>query len=169
MTHPDLSGRPTDDEAPDESDLALLDEVRELFQAADPMPASLPDRIRFWLAVRDLEVEAARLCAEDGQAVLAVRGAEQSRTITFDSDSLTIMIRVEANQDGTVRIDGWLAPAQSRTIELRTVAETLTADADDGGRFAFRRVPRGTAQLVVRTGREPGRPGPAVVAPALVL
>jgi hypothetical protein len=66
MTHPDRSGTPADDEAPDESDLAILDGVRELFQAADPMPASLPERIRFWLAVRDLEVEAARLCAEDG-------------------------------------------------------------------------------------------------------
>jgi len=169
MTHPDLSGRPADDEAPDESDLALLDGMRELFQAADPMPASLPERIRFWLALRDLEVEVARLCAEDGEPVLAARGAEQSRTITFDSDSLTIMIRVDANLDGTVRIDGWLAPPQPRTIELRTMAETLTTDADDGGRFAFLRVPRGTAQLVARAGREPEGPGPAVVAPALVL
>jgi hypothetical protein len=171
MTHPDLSGTPADDETPDESDLAILDEVRELFQAADPMPASLPERIRFWLALRDLEVEVevARLGAEDSQPVLAARGAEQSRTITFDSDSLTIMIRVDANLDGTVRIDGWLAPPQARTIELRTTAETLTTDADGGGRFAFRRVPRGTAQLVARAGGEPDESGPAVVAPALVL
>jgi hypothetical protein len=169
MTHPDLSGRPADDEARDESGLAILDEVRELFQAADPMPASLPERIRFRLAVRDLEAEVARLCAEDGEPVLAARGAEQSRTITFDSDSLTIMIRVDANLDGTVRIDGWLAPPQSRTIELRTAAETLITDADDGGRFAFGQVPRGTAQLVARAGPDPDEPGPAVVAPALVL
>jgi hypothetical protein len=167
MTHPDLSGRPADDETPDESDLAILDEVRELFQAADPMPASLPEQIRFWLALRDLEVEVARLCAEDDGRLLAARGTEQSRTITFDSDSLTIMIRVDANRDGTVRIDGWLAPPQSRTVELRTMAATLTTEADDGGRFAFRRVPRGTAQLVARAG--PDSDGPAVVAPALVL
>lgn len=169
MTHPDLSGRRADDQAPDGSDLAILDGVRELFQAADPMPASLPERILFWLALRDLEVEVARLCAEDGQPVLAARGAEQSRTITFDSDSLTIMIRVDANLDGTVRIDGWLAPPQSRTIELRTTAETLITEADHGGRFAFRQVPRGTAQLVARAGRDPDGPGPAVVAPALIL
>jgi len=167
MMHPDLSGRPADDETPDESDLAILDGVRELFQAADPMPASLPEQIRFWLALRDLEVEVARLCAEDDGRLLAARGTEQSRTITFDSDSLTIMIRVDANRDGSARIDGWLAPPQSRTIELRTMAETLTTDADDGGRFAFRRVPRGTAQLVARAGPDPD--GPTVVAPALVL
>lgn len=169
MTHPDLTGGPADDRAPDDGDLAILDGVRELFLAADPMPASLPERIRFWITLRDLEVEVARLCAEDGPPVVAARGAEQSRTITFDSDSLTIMIRVDANPDGTARIDGWLAPPQSRTIELRTAAETLITDADGGGRFAFRRVPRGVAQLVARAGRDPDGPGPAVVAPALVL
>ncbi len=46
--------------------------------------------------------------------MLAARGAEQSRTITFDSDSLTIMIRIDSNNDGTARVDGWLAPPQRR-------------------------------------------------------
>jgi hypothetical protein len=169
MTHPDLTGTGNEHDAPDDSDRAILDDIRELFRAADPMPASLPERIRFSLALRGLEFEVARLCAEGDRLVAAVRGAEQSRTITFDSDSLTIMIRVDANRDGTVRIDGWLAPAQARTIELRLTAETLIADADSGGRFAFLRVPRGTAQLVARAGRDPEGPGPAVVAPALVL
>src|SRR5271170_2459070 len=169
MTHPDLAGRPAEDEPVDESDGALLDEIREMFQAADPMPASLPERIRFSLALRGLEFEVARLSVEDGSVMLAARGAEHSRTITFDSDSLTIMVRVDSNPDGTVRIDGWLAPAQSRTIEFRTMAETLTTDADDGGRFAFRQVPRGTVQLVARAWPGPDGPGQAVVAPALIL
>jgi hypothetical protein len=169
MTHPDLTGAATEHEALDERDLVILDGIREIFQAADPMPASLPERIRFSLAWHGLEVEVARLCAEGDRLAVAVRGAEQSRTVTFDSDSLTIMIRIDANRDGTVRIDGWLAPAQPRTIELRLMAETLTTDADDGGRFAFGRVPRGTAQLVARAGPDPHRPGPTVVAPALVL
>jgi hypothetical protein len=169
MTHPDLIGRADEDAALDESDLAILDEIRELFLAADPMPASLPEQIRFSLALRDLEFEVARLSVEDSSVMLAARGAEHSRTITFDSDSLTIMIRVDANQDGTARIDGWLAPAQCRTIELRTVAETLTTDADDGGRFAILRVPRGSVQLVARAYPGPDGPGRAVVAPTLIL
>jgi hypothetical protein len=169
MTHPDLTGAATEHDAPDDIDMAILDDIREIFQAADPMPASLPERVRLSLALHGLEFEVAQLCAEDDRLVGSVRGAEQSRTVTFDSDSLTIMIRIEANQDGTVRIDGWLAPAQPRTIELRLMAETLTADADDGGRFAFSRVPRGAAQLVARAGPDPDRPWPAVVAPALVL
>ena len=48
---------------------------------------------------RGLEIEVARLTAEDDRSVLAARGAEQSRTITFDSDSLTVMIRIDVNRD----------------------------------------------------------------------
>ena len=96
----------------DDVDFGLLDDIGELFEAIDPMPADLPERIRFALSLRDLETEVARLAEEDLSAV-GVRGAESSRTITFDSESLTIMIRVDANTDGTVRIDGWLAPPQT--------------------------------------------------------
>jgi predicted hotdog family 3-hydroxylacyl-ACP dehydratase len=151
----------------DDLDLALLDRVREIYQAADPMPEDLPERICFLLTLRDLEVEVARLTAGQDLLVPAARGAEQSRTITFDSDSLTIMIRIDANGDGTVRIDGWLAPARRAGIELKAsaAAEALSAGSDEQGRFAFARVPRGTAQLVVR----PEGPGRSVVTPALIL
>ena len=91
-------------------------------------------------------------------------------TITFDSDSLTIMIRIDANRDGTVRVDGWLAPPQRREIEMKTTADPLTAASDEQGRFAFARVPRGTAQLIVQPA-EPGlgRHGRSVVTPALII
>lgn len=169
MKDPDTAGWPCADGLVDEADLAILDRIKNAFDAADPMPADLPERVKFALALRDLEVEMARLSAEESLPILAVRGAEQSRTVTFDSDSLTIMIRVDSNQDGTARVDGWLAPPQRRTIELRTSADVLTATADDGGRFAFAQVPRGRAQLLVCA--EPGPPGTGqpVVTPALIL
>jgi hypothetical protein len=162
------------DEPLDDTDLSVLDGIREMFRVADPMPADLPERIRFRLALRDLEIEVARLTEE--QELAGIRGAELSRTITFDSDSLTIMIRIDANRDGTVRIDGWLAPPQRRELELKTAAESLSVSSDDQGRFAFARVPRGTAQLMVRAG-EPAPDGSeglegsgrSVVTPALIL
>jgi hypothetical protein len=156
------------DEPLDDTDLSLLDGIREMFRVADPMPADLPERIRFRLALRDLEIEVARLTEE--QELAGIRGAELSRTITFDSDSLTIMIRIDANRDGTVRVDGWLAPPQRRELKMKTGAESLSVSSDDQGRFAFARVPRGTAQLMVRTA-EPGPDGSgrSVVTPALIL
>ncbi len=170
MTVPDAGGRPSADEPLDGADFGLLDDIRELFQAADAMPADLPERIRFFLALRDLEIEVAQLAGEEDQRAVAVRGAEQSRTITFDSDSLTIMIRIDANRDGTARVDGWLAPPQRREIEMKTAADSLNAISDEQGRFAFAQVPRGTAQLIVRP-TEPGsgEAGRSVVTPALVL
>ncbi len=170
MTVSDSGGRPSADEPLDDVDFRLLDDIRDMFDATDPMPADLPERIRFFLALRDLEIEVARLTAQEDQPALAVRGAEQSRTITFDSDSLTIMIRIDANRDGTVRVDGWLAPPQRREIEMKTTADPLTVSSDEQGRFAFVRVPRGTAQLIVRPAAAgPGGAGPSVVTPVLIL
>jgi hypothetical protein len=158
------------DEPMDQVDLAILDGIREIFALTDPMPADLPERIRFSLAMRDLEAEVARIAAEEDPRLLAARGAEQSRTITFDSDSLTIMIRIDSNKNGTVRIDGWLAPPQCREIEMQTVADTLRALSDEQGRFAFATVPRGTARLSVRPGEHgPSGSGRPVVTPALIL
>lgn len=153
----------------DDADFEILADIRGMFQAADPMPPDLPERIRFSLALRDLEIEVARLVEEDRQ-LLAVRGPEQSRTVTFDSDSLTIMIRIDQNPDGTARVDGWLAPPQSRQVEMKTTADTLSVPSDEQGRFAFASVPRGSAQLVVRPGdQEASGSGRSVVTPALIL
>jgi hypothetical protein len=167
VSRPDPSSVPSADGPLDDVDLGLLDDIRDLFQDVDPMPADLPERIRFFLSLRDLEIEMAHL-AEENLAAAGVRGTEQSRTITFDSESLTVMIRIDPNRDGTVRVDGWLAPPQRRVIEIKTTAEPLTVSSDEQGRFAFARVPTGTAQLIVRPA-EQDQTGPSVVTPALIL
>ena len=169
MKRPGAAGVPAANEPPDDADITILAGIRDMFEAADPMPADLPERIRFSLALRDLEFEVASLSVEDDRLVLAARGPEQSRTITFDSESMTIMIRIDMRSDGTARVDGWLAPPQRRTVDLRTMTDPLTVTADERGRFVFERVPRGSTQLVVRA--EPGGPasGQAVVTPTLIL
>jgi hypothetical protein len=170
MTLPDAGGWPSADGPLDNVDVETLDGIREIFQAADPMPADLPERIRFSLALRGLEIEVALLAAQEDRPALSARGAEQSRTVTFDSTSLTIMIRIDANADGTARVDGWLAPAERCDIEMKTTVDSLRVTSDEQGRFAFVSVPRGTAQLIVRPARhEQGEADRAVVTPALIL
>lgn len=168
MTPPEPGRLPPADEPLDDADFGVLDDIRELFEALDPMPADLPERIRFALALRDLEVEVARLAEED-QLAVAARGSELSRTITFDSDSLTIMIRIEANRAGTVRVDGWLAPPQCRPVEMKTAADPLITASDSQGRFAFTQVPRGTAQLIVHPAEPSSGSTRSVVTPALII
>jgi len=166
MKSPDAASQ----EPMDDFDLEILDGIRDLFEHADPMPPDLPERIRFSLAMRGLEAEVARLTAADQDDLVAARGAEHSRTITFDSESLTIMIRIDSNDDGTVRIDGWLAPPQRREIEMQTATDPCRVSSDDQGRFAFISVPRGTARLVVNEA-ERGNGGSVrpVVTPPLIL
>jgi hypothetical protein len=163
------------DDAPDRQlddfDFEILDGIRAMFERVDPMPAGLPERVRFSLAMRGLETEVARLASEEDPRLVGARGTGQSRTVTFDSASLSVIIRIEENKNGSVRVDGWLAPAQPRKIEMQTPAQTLSVSADEQGRFAFTEVPRGTARLVVvgAAARDQGGGGPSVVTPALVL
>jgi hypothetical protein len=53
---------------------------------------------------------------------------------------------------------------------MKTGAGSLNVASDDQGRFAFLRVPRGAAQLVVRPAeQETSGGGRSVVTPALIL
>jgi hypothetical protein len=133
------------------SDESVLAKIKALFEAVDPAPPDLVERVRFAVALADLEAEAARLVEEAAFEPALTRGtSEESRTITFDSTELTIMIRIDANADGTVRVDGWLAPARACRIEVSLHDGALAVEADADGRFAFPSVPRGTVRFVVR-------------------
>jgi hypothetical protein len=138
------SGEPGGDES-------VLAKIKALFEAVDPAPPDLAERVRFAVALADLEAEAARLVEEAAFEPALTRGtAEESRIITFDSSELTIMIRIDANADGTVRVDGWLAPPRACRIEVSLPDGALAVEADADGRFAFPSVPRGTVRFVVR-------------------
>ena len=155
----------------DERDEELLRILRECHERLDPMPESVVQRSLFALAVEDIDAEVLRLVEQHRPAGAGVRGAEgeQARVVTFDSDSLTIMIRI-SRQTGTVRIDGWLAPPQVCRVELRSGDRLLTAAVDVDGRFVLDAIPRGLAQLVVRLGETlTGGGAPSILTPAIVL
>jgi hypothetical protein len=107
-----------------------------------------------------------------GDVGTGVGAGEEARVVTFDSDSLTIMIRI-SQLGGLVRIDGWLAPPQACLVELRSGERTVDADADAEGRFVLDAIPRGLAQLVVRLGGDgktlTGGRRQSILTPAIVL
>jgi hypothetical protein len=128
-------------------DAEILDGIRILYTEVDPPPRHLVERVQFALELADADVEVFRL-GLDHDLVTATRG-EQSRTVTFDSDSMSIMIRLSPGEHGRIRLDGWLAPPAARQVELRTRGSALRTDADDQGRFVFDEVPHGLVQLAV--------------------
>jgi hypothetical protein len=194
-THEPQGGAASADELLDERDRELLDMLRECYETLDPMPDGLVERSLFAIAVQDVDAEVFQLAEQyrlessgarggsensgDGEGEVTGIGAgvgagdgEEARVVTFDSDSLTIMIRISQHGD-LVRIDGWLAPPQACLVELRSGERTVGADADAEGRFVLDAIPRGLAQLVVRLGGNgetlTGSRPQSILTPAIVL
>jgi hypothetical protein len=156
------------DQPLDADDLALLGRVAALHGLFDPPPVDLDERVRFAIALEDVDVEVARL----GEEVLVGSGArtsERTRTVTFDAETRTVMITIVDRPDGLLRLDGWLAPAAPLRVDLRfpEPAPARSVTADDAGRFVFDEVPHGLAQLLVHPAE--GGSGPRVVTPSLAL
>ncbi|MEU7821710.1 hypothetical protein [Catellatospora sp. NPDC049133] len=130
----------------DAADFDLLDQIRDLHETVDPMPADLVERSLFALASRQLAAEIARLQAEQP---VAARSTEHTRTLTFEAHSLTIMVTLTEAGRGRLRVDGWLAPAAPLRVELRRATGSQITTADEAGRFAFPEIEPGLGQLLV--------------------
>jgi hypothetical protein len=160
---------------PDDIDEAILDQLRALHTTLDPPPADLATRVRFAIAVDRVDFEIARL-SDDLLVGSGARGVERTRTVTFDSESLTIMLSIVETARGRLRVDGWLAPPGPHRVELRSAgsgprarATAREVTADDAGRFVFDGVTRGPAQVLVHMAADGRSARPAVVTPSLLL
>jgi hypothetical protein len=128
-------------------DHALLGRLRTMWDRTDPPPSDLAERVLFTLQLENVEFELLRL--QDVLEPVGARGHETARTVTFGSESLTIMVTMSGPGGPPRRVDGWIAPAAALRVELRTTRGTQETTADDDGRFAFTEVPTGLIQLVL--------------------
>lgn len=133
----------------DGADAAILLALADFYDRNDPVPDGLADRLAFTVALAEMEAELAELHNIDRNLV-GTRGeeAEEARTITFASSSLTVMVTVSAEGADTVRIDGWLAPAQGLDVDLRLATSRRHVCSEPDGRFVFTDVPHGLVTLV---------------------
>ncbi|HEV7146254.1 MAG TPA: hypothetical protein VGN48_04580 [Pedococcus sp.] len=147
---PDQADKSRDTELLDGEDLAILGEVREVFDRVDPVPSSLGDRVKFALTVQALEAEVAQLQRLSTEAA-GVRSVDYARaqTVTFTSDSITAMVTISALDSETVRVDGWVTGGRVE-VELRERSRSSFLATDADGRFVFERIARGLAQFVLR-------------------
>jgi hypothetical protein len=159
----------------DEIDEAILGQLRAVHTHLDPPPADLNSRVRFAIALEQVDFEVARL-ADEMLVGSGARSVERTRTMTFDAESLTIMVSFAVAADGQVRLDGWLAPAGSLRVELRVAdqaqqghATSSETAADETGRFVFDAVGHGLAQLLVHRAAGPAGLPASVVTPSFML
>ena len=139
-----LAGQPLD---PD--DTALLTEIKACYEAADPVPVGLVERLQFEITLDALHADLATLTQLDLSTAGARSTTEEVRTITFTSESLTTMVTVTPEGDG-VRIDGWAVPGAGITVELLRTGGPLVTQADQDGRFVFEAVPSGLARFALQ-------------------
>lgn len=148
----------------DGTDAEILAATAQLFDALDPMPAGLIERITFGITLDALEAEVAEL-QRIGDPV-GVRSAAEGeiQTVTFTSSTLSTMVTITPTSPDRARIDGWVAPGGGVRVELRVIDRSLDAIADGDGRFVFDDVPRGLVQFVLRAPTGDAKP---VVTPSI--
>lgn len=129
------------------NDDALLRRLKTMWEAADPVPPGLADRVVFALQLENLEYELLRLCHTEEP--VGARAGSTVETVTFGSDHLTVMLMLPRTEDPYRRLDGWIAPGAALRVELRTDTSGRETVATPDGRFAFSEVPSGLVQLVI--------------------
>ena len=155
-----LAAQPIDDQ-----DLDILRSIRHTWEALDPVPTDLTDRVRFAMTVASLEAEVAQL-VEDSTDPVGVRGSlERATSMIFETRTLSLMIEVEDIDQSHADLTGWCS-LPNVEIEVRQRYWSQFAHADTHGRFEFPHIDRGLVHIVVRT-RQPG--SPTVITPAIEL
>ncbi|GIG39196.1 hypothetical protein [Cellulomonas phragmiteti] len=138
---------------PQEEDRRLLTRLRAMWERRDPVPDGLARSVLAVLATEGLDEEYAMLTLVASTDRLAgVRGGVESRTLTFGSGEVTVMLRVSPLGDRRRRLDGWITPSAAYDVrldrrgaageagELRTTSTPL-------GRFEIADVAAGTVTL----------------------
>lgn len=152
-------------EPTDEHDQRILQALRTMWTAADPVPQGLTDRIRFAMSVASLEAEVARI-VEQSDALVGVRSTyERATSVTFETGSVSAMLDIDEIGPDHVDLTGWVS-VQHAEVELRERHRSRFTHTDDNGRFEFNGIDRGLVHLVLR----PSEPGArTIITPAIEL
>lgn len=138
------------------ADAESLDTLRRMWELRDPVPADLTERVRFVLAMEDLDAEL-MLLAEDLQ-LAGSRSEDRARSVTFSSEHLSVMVTITDDDPG-VRLDGWVGDGAGIEVGLRCTdgaatdirpTEDAATTTDEDGRFSFSGLTHGLVQLVFR-------------------
>ncbi|SEE24804.1 hypothetical protein [Ruania alba] len=119
--------------------------MRGMWQRADPAPTGLVDSVIAAIAAEDLDAELLSLRPAE---LAGVRG-EGAQVLEFTSDSLTLVLRLGQDDDGSRRVDGWAEGI--REVALVNEEWSRTVQVSAAGRFEFDKVPSGPVRLRLRS------------------
>ena len=140
----------------DALDAELLEGIAALYDAVDPPPSSLDGDVLFALSLEALDAEIATL-TEEGMPALRSAETEATNTVTFTSSALQLMVRTSEEEDGSLRIDGWVTGGGIEVAVLAG-ATALWSTSDAHGRLLWRAVARGPLRFLLRPADPGDRP-----------
>lgn len=128
-----------DEPAVDAAEQRLLERLRRLAAAADPVPPDAELAARSAFAYRRLDAELAELLADsldDDKQLAGVRGATRTepRLLSFAADDRVVELEITTTGDDR-EVIGQLVPGTRATVELRTRSAGSTIETDELGRF----------------------------------
>ncbi len=130
-------------------DDALVQGLRDALEV-EPVPPEVAAAAKAAFTWRTIDAELAALAYDslDDVALVAVRGGEGPRALSFEAGEAVIELEVEST--GSVhRLEGQVAPTQVERLELQRVDadEAVALPVDDFGRFRADRLAAGWFRL----------------------
>lgn len=135
-------------------DTALYARMRAAWEAIDPVPADLADRMVAAVAVEDLSREYALLTLVETD-LAAVRSDTDTLTLQFSDGTTTVLLHVTQTESGTHRVDGWV-DAEVLAVRLVQESREMGAELGEHGRFSFDDVPAGVSRMKLAVRDEAG-------------
>lgn len=137
------------------TDDRLLAALGAALDAADPVPDAVAAAAKASLTWLTIDAELAALVFDSAaEEAAGVRAVEAARQMTFRTPGIEIELVVLSEM--ARRLVGQLVPPQSAEIELHHRGGTMTAPADELGRFTFEDVPTGSIRLICKLEGEGG-------------
>ena len=150
----DDAHRGADDTEPNEplddaTEAALLAQLGDALQAADPVPERVLAGARAAFTWRTIDAELAELVFDSASELMGVRGGAEdtARQVTFQAPGVEIEVMVI--EDGSRRIVGQLVPPQEVTVQLVRSDTVTDVRTDRLGLFTFTDVSPGPVRLSV--------------------
>jgi hypothetical protein len=132
----------------------LLEQLRELGHAADPVPAEVAFAAKGSFVWRRIDAELAELTFDsllEDAASSGVRSGATVRLVTFSAAEVSVEVEITETGDRR-RLIGQLVPPQAARVEVRAGSGSTQVEADELGRFTADGLGAGPASLRCQLG-----------------
>jgi hypothetical protein len=128
---------------------AIYADLATMWDARDPMPSGLIDKVLVAIATENLDEEYELLhLVERSRELEGARGVVgDAITIAFSGGAFSLLLRVTDVAGAFCRVDGWVNPPRAMTLRISQPTGTLHALVDRLGRFEIPRLPTGLTRF----------------------